>query len=159
MPCSCKKCKSRSCVKPDLTLYYTVDVTKGCVINKLKFGGTQFSILQTVFVNLTDKKSNIVGLFTSDALKHDASDSDGNGKVESNTSLHYNLKDGNISSQVSTIQSVNSQGETVFPSGVKIVSKIISGEGIYLNATGYVVTETNNFDRKVKIYFTNKHKK
>lgn len=157
MPCSCKKCKPCPCVKPDLTFFYTVDITKGTIIDKLRFGN---SILETVYGFITDKHNNNIGRIAVTKMNYDVNDVVTNVFFDSVHDVSFIFKDGNsisISDPVPAIK--DSQGNYVTQSGVTNVYKIINGSGVYLNSTGYVVIKTNNLDRKVKIYFTNKHKK
>jgi len=111
-------------------------------------------MIETINGNLFDKTQTNVGRFAITNTIYDINDSNNNGLFEEASQTTLYLQKGNI--QFSTAYQVtkDSQGNYIFPSG-KTVFKILSGTGVFLNAKGFVVINSNGTLRKINIYIIN----
>jgi hypothetical protein len=136
---------------PDLVFYFSSDVNKGTIIDKLKFGN---SVLETVYGYLTDKNSKNIGRLATTKMNYDVNDVNKNNIYDITEDKTFYLKNGTITIIFPSTNTKDSQGNIVSLSGTTI-TRIVTGTGVYLNKKGYVKIKRKNLNRKISIYFTN----
>jgi hypothetical protein len=136
---------------PDLVFYFSSDVNKGTIIDKLKFGN---SVLETIYGSLTDKNSKNIGRVAANRMNYNVNDLNKNNIYDRTEDKTFYLNNGTITIIFPSSNTKDSKGNFVSLSGTTI-TRIVSGTGVYLNKKGYVKIERKNLNRKVSIYFTN----
>jgi hypothetical protein len=136
---------------PDLVFYFSSDVNKGTIIDKLKFGN---SVLETIYGSLTDKNSKNIGRVAANRMNYNVNDINKNNIYDRTEDKTFYLNNGTITIIFPSSNTKDSKGNFVSLSGTTI-TRIVSGTGVYLNKKGYVKIERKNLNRKVSIYFTN----
>ena len=145
MPCTCNTHFKR---KPDLVYFYTTDINKKTQINEQILGD---SVIISFKANLQNSKLENVGKLLAFYTSFDVN-KDKNKKFPSINNITFVLPNGSINLVIPTPNQINPQGKLNLPAGLKIVSPIASGTGMFLNAKGYLLIHTKEYERKVEIF-------